>query len=282
MGRVFHKTNTENPTEPNSDKEESKQTPEKNTKRAPSPPPLNREMKVWHIIYILYACCGSVDQSVLHNILIFIKYNFEVFNTQSMLSLHCMGLKIQPKSSSPWCRFLKQLLLHLRWVAGDDLPSAHSCKPLYRAAALGNGLACCGNWRNWRRKHPFLGWETGRSRGKRIHLLMLKEQSTLLLLLHTWVTTNKNPEWGWNMTPYFLIPPVQFPVFIWGMLISRNGFKPAQMLYWMKQAISDNKTQFKLMLVLLKWDMCGLHFLIRQMTGNRSFPRGTWMGFCFR
>lgn len=33
MGRVFHKTNAENPTEANSDKEESKQTPEKNTKR---------------------------------------------------------------------------------------------------------------------------------------------------------------------------------------------------------------------------------------------------------
>lgn len=155
-------------------------------------------MKVWHIIYILYACCGSVDQSVSHNILIK-KYYSEVFNTQSMLSLSCMGLKIQPKSSSPWRRFLKRLLLHLRWVAGDDLPSARPGQPLYRAAALGNTLACCGNWRNWGRKRHLLGWEMNRSRGKRIHLLTLKEQLTLLL--HTWGTANKNPEWGWNMTP---------------------------------------------------------------------------------
>lgn len=198
-----------------------------------------------------------------------------------MLSLYCMGLKIQPKSFSPWCCSLKRLLLHLRWVAGDDLPSARSGEPLYRAATPGNGLVCCGNWRNWGRKLHLLGWETGRGRGKGIHLLTLKEQSTLLLL-HTWVTASKNPEWGWNMTPYFLILPVQFPVFIWGMLISRNGFKPAQMLYWMKQTIHDNKAQFKLIPVLLKWGMCGLHFLIRQTTGNRSSPGGTWMGFCFR
>lgn len=191
-----------------------------------------------------------------------------------------MGLKIQPKSSSPCPRFLKRLLLHLRWVAGDDLPSARPGEPLYRAAALGNGLACCGNWRNRGRKRHLLGWETSRSRGKRIHLLSLEEQSTLLLL--TWVTANKNPEWGWNTTPYFLIPPVQFPVFIWVVLIRRNRFKPAQMLYWIKQTISDHKAQFKLKLVLSKWDMCGLHFLIQQTTGNRSFPGGTWMGFCFR
>lgn len=91
----------------------------------------------------------------------------------------------------------------------------HECRKLiYRAAALSNSLACCGNWRSWRSKHHLLWWKMRRrSTKKKINwyapLLRSEEQ---WLLLHKWVTSNNNQR-GCDIWPITVHPLLHFHIF---------------------------------------------------------------------
>lgn len=87
---------------------------------------------------------------------------------------------------------VEAVLVHLRWVAGDVLSGTNAGSLLYNAALLGNGLACCGNWRSLRSKHPLPWWKMRRkSTNKKIYWYATRHRyKGHGLLLHWWATAS--------------------------------------------------------------------------------------------